>query len=186
MYPPDAWFRGSKRRMNAFISGLLTTLATADSAHIRRLGSSWALERGRFNPCSTSSATRALPVARVLSSASKTSVTGLVSLMAPRRLVHPPQPGSLDALMTASYNGGPFAVDLRRLSEVDRTTVRTVTQQRIGNLYLDLNPLDAFDLVVHLPQVTAAEPDPGALTCSPPRRPESVLTMEARITCARS
>ncbi|MEV0995200.1 hypothetical protein [Nonomuraea sp. NPDC050202] len=30
-----------------------------------------------------------------------------------------------------------------------------------------MSPLDAYDLVVHLPHVTGAEPDESALACSP-------------------
>ncbi|MGK4578921.1 erythromycin esterase family protein [Kitasatospora sp. HPMI-4] len=80
----------------------------------------------------------------------------------------PPQPGSLDALMAASCDR-PFATDLRRLSPADTATVQAASRQRagIGDFYFDQNPLDAFDLVVHLPHVTAAEPDDDALAHSP-------------------
>ncbi|HEV8528464.1 MAG TPA: erythromycin esterase family protein [Actinomycetes bacterium] len=77
-----------------------------------------------------------------------------------------PQPGSLDAFMAASGDG-PFAVDLRRLSSADADAVRAASQQRFGAFYSDLSPLDAYDAIVHLPHVTAAEPDPAALACSP-------------------
>ena len=80
----------------------------------------------------------------------------------------PPQPGSLDALMAASHNG-PFATDLRRLSPADADAVRAASRQRagIGSYYSDQSPLDAFDIVIHLPHVTAAEPDQVALAHSP-------------------
>ncbi|MFE3186668.1 erythromycin esterase family protein [Streptomyces violascens] len=77
-----------------------------------------------------------------------------------------PRPGSLDALMSASCDG-PCAADLRRLSPADTETVRAVTEQRLGTLYSDVRPLDAYDVIVHLPQVTSAEPDRTALACSP-------------------
>ncbi|MDH6110283.1 erythromycin esterase [Kitasatospora sp. MAP12-15] len=79
-----------------------------------------------------------------------------------------PQPGSLDALMAASHDG-PFATDLRRLSPADTKAVRAASQQRagIGTFYSDVSPLDAYDVIVHLPHVTAAEPDPAALAHSP-------------------
>jgi erythromycin esterase len=77
-----------------------------------------------------------------------------------------PRPGSLDALMNASHDG-PFATDLRRLSPADATAVRAVSRQRYGALYSDLSPLDAFDLVVHLPHVTPADPDRAALAHAP-------------------
>ncbi|MER6949000.1 erythromycin esterase family protein [Nonomuraea sp. NPDC000554] len=79
-----------------------------------------------------------------------------------------PEPGSLEALMAASHDG-PFATDLRRLSPADATTVRAASRQRAGTgaFYAEQSPLDAFDLVVHLPYVTAAEPDPAALAHSP-------------------
>jgi erythromycin esterase len=38
-----------------------------------------------------------------------------------------------------------------------------VSQQRFGTFYADLSPLDAYDVIVHLPHVTAAEPDHDAL-----------------------
>lgn len=77
-----------------------------------------------------------------------------------------PQPGSLDALMAASYDG-PFATDLRRLSPADATTVRAVSRQRFGAFYSDVKPLDAFDMIVHVPHVTPAEPDRAALAHAP-------------------
>lgn len=77
-----------------------------------------------------------------------------------------PQPESLDGLMAASHDG-PFAIDLRRLSPADAETVRAASQQRFGTVYADLNPLDAFDIVVHIPHVTPAEPDSGALGHAP-------------------
>jgi erythromycin esterase len=80
--------------------------------------------------------------------------------------LEPPRPGSLDAVMAASHDG-PFATDLRRLSPADTSTVRAITQQRYGTFYADLSPLDAYDIIVHLPQVTAAEPDQDALAHSP-------------------
>jgi erythromycin esterase len=80
--------------------------------------------------------------------------------------LEPAQPGSLDALMAASGDG-PFAADLRRLSSADADAVRAASQQRFGAFYSDLSPLDAYDVIVHLPHVTAAEPDPAALACSP-------------------
>ena len=78
-----------------------------------------------------------------------------------------PQPGSLDALMAASHDG-PFATDLRRLSPADATIVRAVSRQRFGTAYADQSPLDAFDIVVHLPHVTPATPDRAALAHASP------------------
>ncbi|TVT61842.1 erythromycin esterase family protein [Amycolatopsis rhizosphaerae] len=80
--------------------------------------------------------------------------------------LEPPEPGSLDALMAASHEG-PFAVDLRRLPPADAATVRAISMQRYGTFSTELNPLEAFDAVVHLPRVTAAEPDDDAIACSP-------------------
>lgn len=80
--------------------------------------------------------------------------------------LEPPEPGSLDALMAASHDT-PFAVDLRQLSPADSEAVRTVSRHRSGAFYGDLAPLDAFDLVVHIPRVTAAEPDDSAIDHSP-------------------
>jgi erythromycin esterase len=78
----------------------------------------------------------------------------------------PPETGSLDALMAASYDG-PFATDLRRLSPPDAAAVRAAHRLRYGTYYADLDPLEAFDVVIHLPQVTSADPDPDALAQSP-------------------
>lgn len=78
----------------------------------------------------------------------------------------PPRPGSLDALMAASGDE-PFATDLRRLPPQDAAVVRAAAEQRSGSHYGDLDPLQAYDVVVHLPRVTAARPDPGALARSP-------------------
>ncbi|MGY0459576.1 erythromycin esterase family protein [Kitasatospora sp. cg17-2] len=79
-----------------------------------------------------------------------------------------PLPGSLDALMAASHDG-PFATDLRRLSPGDTKAVRATSQQRagIGTFYSDVSPADAYDVIVHLSHVTAAELDPAALAHSP-------------------
>jgi erythromycin esterase len=80
--------------------------------------------------------------------------------------LEPPRPGSLDALMAASGDG-PFATDLRRLPPADTEAVRAISQQRLGTLYCEVSPLDAYDVIVHLPHVTAAEPDDTALANSP-------------------
>ncbi|MEV4116117.1 erythromycin esterase family protein [Nonomuraea sp. NPDC049695] len=80
--------------------------------------------------------------------------------------MEPPQPGSLDALMDASHDG-PFATDLRRLSPADTDAVRAVSAQRVGTFYADLSPLDAYDVVIHLPHVTPADPDHAALAHAP-------------------
>jgi erythromycin esterase len=77
-----------------------------------------------------------------------------------------PQPGSLDALMAASHDAA-FATDLRRLSPADAATVRAVSQQRFGTFYAEVSPLDAYDVIIHLPHVTPAEPDQAALAHSP-------------------
>lgn len=79
-----------------------------------------------------------------------------------------PEPGSLDALMHESRVGS-FATDLRRLSPADADAVRSATVQRagLGAFYAPVSALDAYDIVVHLPHVTGADPDETALACSP-------------------
>jgi erythromycin esterase len=77
-----------------------------------------------------------------------------------------PEPGSLDALMAAGHDQA-FATDLRRLSPADDAAVRAATRQRYGTYYAEQAPLDAFDVIVHLPHVTAAEPDRAALEHAP-------------------
>ena len=77
-----------------------------------------------------------------------------------------PQTGSLDAVMAASHRG-PFAVDLQRVSPADATTIRTVSQQRLANLYCDTSPLQAFDIVIHVPRVSLADPDLSAFAQHP-------------------
>ena len=81
-------------------------------------------------------------------------------------LEHEPRPGSLDALMAGSH-GGPFATDLRRLSPADAATIRAASQQRYGTFYSSLLPLDAYDVIVHVPRVTPADPDEAALADAP-------------------
>ncbi|MCP2257160.1 erythromycin esterase [Streptoalloteichus tenebrarius] len=80
--------------------------------------------------------------------------------------LEPPRPGSLDALMAASHDGL-FATDLRRLSPADAATVLAVSEQRLSTFYCEISPLDAYDAVIHLPHVTAADPDDDALAHSP-------------------
>jgi erythromycin esterase len=77
-----------------------------------------------------------------------------------------PEPDTLDALLAASHDG-PFAVDLRHLSPADAAAVGAVTRQRFGTVHVPQRPLDAYDVVVHLPHVTPAEPDQDALTYAP-------------------
>ncbi|MDJ1133442.1 erythromycin esterase family protein [Streptomyces iconiensis] len=76
------------------------------------------------------------------------------------------RPDSLDAVMAATHDG-PFATDLRRLSPADATALRAVSRQRFGAAYSGQSPLDAYDALVHLPHVTAAEPDRAALAHAP-------------------
>lgn len=77
-----------------------------------------------------------------------------------------PRPGSLDALMAASHDE-PFAADLRELSPADARSVQAASKQRFGTAYCDLDPLDAYDIIVHLPQLTPAEPDQDVLGHAP-------------------
>jgi erythromycin esterase len=68
--------------------------------------------------------------------------------------------------MAASHDG-PFAVDLRRLAAADAAAVRAASTQRYGSFYSVQNPLDAFDVLVHVPHVGTAEPDCEAIAASP-------------------
>ncbi|WP_237047618.1 erythromycin esterase family protein [Lentzea guizhouensis] len=77
-----------------------------------------------------------------------------------------PEPGSLDAFM-GQHGDEPFAVDLRRLSSADAADVRAASRQRFGPFYAELDATVAYDLVVHLPHVSAATFDTGALDASP-------------------
>ncbi|MDF5751227.1 erythromycin esterase family protein [Spongiactinospora sp. TRM90649] len=94
--------------------------------------------------------------------------------------MEPPRPGSLDALMHASHDGL-FATDLRRLSPHDAAAVRDATVQRagLGEHYSPVRALDAYDVLVHLPHVTGADPDKAALACSPPEVREVFSAYEA-------
>lgn len=78
----------------------------------------------------------------------------------------PPEPGSLDALMAASHDG-PFATDLRRLAPTDAAAVRDASRHRAGTFYTEQNPLESFDVIVHLPHVTPADADEDALAHAP-------------------
>ncbi|MFI6500077.1 erythromycin esterase family protein [Nonomuraea typhae] len=77
-----------------------------------------------------------------------------------------PDPDSLDGLMAATHDG-PFAVDLRRLSADDAKAVQAAARHRIGAWYAEVEPLAAFDILVHIPRVTAAHPDEAALAHAP-------------------
>lgn len=77
-----------------------------------------------------------------------------------------PRAGSLDAVMADSHPG-PFAVDLRGLSPTDTTSLRAISEQRIGSLYCDTDPSQAFDIIVYVPEVTLADPDPSAIAHLP-------------------
>ncbi|WP_181772199.1 erythromycin esterase family protein [Amycolatopsis pittospori] len=77
-----------------------------------------------------------------------------------------PRPDSLDGVLDASHDGL-FATDLRSLSERDTATLRAVTEQRMGSFYSGVNALDAFDILVHVPRVSPAEPDLDALEHAP-------------------
>ncbi|MFI6322052.1 erythromycin esterase family protein [Nonomuraea sp. NPDC050556] len=78
----------------------------------------------------------------------------------------PPEEGTLDALMAASRDGA-FATDLRRLPPADAKLVEAADRQRLGAVTSPVRALDAYDVLVHLPHVTAADPDAGALACAP-------------------
>jgi erythromycin esterase len=80
--------------------------------------------------------------------------------------LEPPQSGSLDAVMAASHDG-PFAIDLRRLSPENAAVLGTVSQQRYGLSYAEMDPLEAYDVLVHVPHVTGAEPDRDAIAHAP-------------------
>lgn len=77
-----------------------------------------------------------------------------------------PTPESLDGVLSASHDGL-FATDLRKLSEVDTETVRAVTEQRFGSFYSGVNTLEAYDILIHVPEVSPANPDVGALEHAP-------------------
>jgi erythromycin esterase len=80
--------------------------------------------------------------------------------------LEPPRAGSLDAVLEASADG-PFAVDLRRLSEPDAAVLKAAAEQRFGPFYSPIDAARAYDVLVHLPQVSAATPDPEAVAASP-------------------
>ncbi|NUR69683.1 MAG: erythromycin esterase family protein [Hamadaea sp.] len=78
----------------------------------------------------------------------------------------PAEPGSLDAVLDARADVA-YAVDLRRMSTEEDAVLRGVTRQRFGSFYEELDPLTAYDVIVHLPKVTAAIPDADAVAASP-------------------
>lgn len=83
----------------------------------------------------------------------------------------PPAPANgIDTLMAASApagHDGPFAADLRRLSPADADAVRAAGEQSYGAYTAPVDPLAAYDALIHLPYVTAAEPDHDALRHAP-------------------
>ncbi len=76
--------------------------------------------------------------------------------------LEPPRAGSIDAVLDAAADG-PFAVDLRRHPAL----LKGVTEQRFGAYYAPIDAAQAYDVLVHLPEVTAATPDPEAVAASP-------------------
>ena len=80
--------------------------------------------------------------------------------------LEPPRPGSLDALMAATHDGL-FATDLRTLSPADAAVVDAVPDQRLGVQYSPVDVRKAYDVLVHFPHVSAAEPDRAALAHAP-------------------
>jgi erythromycin esterase len=78
----------------------------------------------------------------------------------------PPPPGTLDAVMAARHDV-PFGVDLHRLTERDRAVLATVGEQCSGGFVCPINPLIAYDALVHLPHVTPARPDTDAVDAAP-------------------
>jgi erythromycin esterase len=76
-----------------------------------------------------------------------------------------PEPDTLDALMQASHTG-PFAVDLRKLDAADAAAVAAAPRQRFGTYYAEQDHADAYDLLIHLPHVSAALPDQAAVAAA--------------------
>ncbi len=77
-----------------------------------------------------------------------------------------PDPETLDGVMAASHDGL-FAVDLKTLGDEDRETLKAVTRQRFGFYDCDIDVLQAYDALIHLPHVSPAHPDADALAHSP-------------------
>ena len=75
-------------------------------------------------------------------------------------------PGTLDAVMAATHDE-PFGVDLQRLQDPDRATLAAVHQQRSGAFICPIDPLVAYDAIIHLPHVTPARPEPAAVNAAP-------------------
>ena len=70
------------------------------------------------------------------------------------------------AVMVATHDE-PFGVDLRALDATDRATLAGVRTQRSGPFLCPIDPLAAYDVIMHLPHVTAARPDPAAVDAAP-------------------
>jgi erythromycin esterase len=77
-----------------------------------------------------------------------------------------PPPDTLDAVMAATHDE-PFGVDLRALDATDRATLAGVRTQRSGPFLCPVDPLAAYDVIMHLPHVTEARPDPAAVDAAP-------------------
>jgi len=77
-----------------------------------------------------------------------------------------PEPGSLDAFMDG-LGDEPFALDLRGLSPAETAEVRAASRQRFWPFYAEIDATAAYDVVVHLPRVSEATFDDGALDASP-------------------
>ncbi|MEU0885908.1 erythromycin esterase family protein [Lentzea sp. NPDC005914] len=77
-----------------------------------------------------------------------------------------PEPGSLDAVM-GQLSDEPFALDLRRLTADEAAQVRSASRQRFGPFYTEIDATAAYDVIVHLPHVSEATLDAGAVDASP-------------------
>lgn len=77
-----------------------------------------------------------------------------------------PPSGTLDAVMAAAHDG-PFGIDLHHLEAHDRAILAKVREQRSGGFICPINPLVAYDAIIHLPHVTPARPDPAAVDAAP-------------------
>ena len=75
-------------------------------------------------------------------------------------------PGTLDAVMAATHDE-PFGVDLHRLQDPDQGALAAVHQQRSGTFVCPIDPLVAYDAIIHLPHVTPARSEPAAVNAAP-------------------
>jgi erythromycin esterase len=97
---------------------------------------------------------------------------GVLRLATAPTTVGPPPEGTIDRLLAGEPDGRPFAVDLRALGAADTVRVDACTGIRSMDSVVRAEPRRAFDVLVHVPELTlwraTATPPVPHVDVSPP------------------